>query len=213
MAPPQENATMIDDISRRRRALLPASATPLRFRVIGGKRYSANIRTERDAFRTRMRSSSSLAVKSISEWNAIVLLAEDQRLRVALSGRVPSSVAKATIKPRDFSEDLQKLRELQENPDPELGEAPTSDVIRSVEACLPRLAKIGAMPSGIRPSADGGAGICFAEGDAYAHIEFLNDGTVHCLAYSSDSDPEAWSMANFEDEDLKYAWSLIRAHL
>jgi len=108
-------------------------------------------------------------------------------------------------------DELASLRSLTPNWDT-YGAAPPSDrAIQDAQTALSALRLLGAQPSAIRPSAEGGIGICFTADNAYAHLEFLNDGEVHALAYSAQRQPESWQIDPVLG--LAEAWNRIRADL
>ncbi len=112
-----------------------------------------------------------------------------------------------------LADEVSDLSTLRHDWDEEGSAPPTAEVISLVKSAIDKLEALSIRPTAVRPSSDGGAGICFAGSEGYGHIELLNDGTIHCVAYSKSKDPEVWTMDNLKDDQLLEAWNRIRAHL
>jgi hypothetical protein len=108
-------------------------------------------------------------------------------------------------------DELAKLRSLDRDWDTFESEPPSENAIQAAKGALMALKAVRAEPTAVRPSAEGGVGICFVSGNAYAHLEFLNEGSVHALAYSDLHRPESWEVDR--DRGLVDAWRRIHAYL
>lgn len=111
-----------------------------------------------------------------------------------------------------WEKDLAALQDLQSGWDDGTAEVPAGTVIAEIERVLGKLLIMGATPTAIRPSSEGGAGICFSSEKGYGHIELLNTGEIFGLAYSTDRDPESWQIEDI-DTELKLSLDRIRAHV
>jgi hypothetical protein len=108
-------------------------------------------------------------------------------------------------------DELARLASLEQDWDTFGSEAPSENALLAAKRALLELKSFRAEPTAIRPSGEGGVGICFTHADVYAHLEFLNDGSVHALAYSDVRRPVSWEV----DRDLGIggAWQRIHAFL
>jgi hypothetical protein len=112
-----------------------------------------------------------------------------------------------------LKDELFVLRALNRDWDTYGADPPSEATIRAAQLALPRLKALGALPAAVRPSSEGGVGICFVSREGYGHLEFLNEGEeVYALAYSSTRAPESWQLDG-SDASLRQAWEQIRAYL
>jgi hypothetical protein len=93
------------------------------------------------------------------------------------------------------------------------GPPPSPVAIELAIAALETLRRLNVQPTAILPSADGGAGICFTEGQYYAHLEFDNTGGAWALMYGPDGSPESWQLETPNAASVAEAWSRISAYL
>jgi len=108
-------------------------------------------------------------------------------------------------------DELSLLRVLEEGWDSYGSAAPAEVAISVAERSLETLKALHAVPAAIRPSNEGGVGVCFTEGAKYAQIEFLNNGEMYALMYGSADEPQVWEIP--EPADVATAWTRIRAYL
>jgi hypothetical protein len=109
-------------------------------------------------------------------------------------------------------DELLALRAVDRGWDTYDGDVPSEATIQGVQQALLQLKRFGALPVAVRPSSDGGIGICFAAGEGYGHLEFLNRGEAYALAYAPARPPESWQIDRTE-EGLHQAWEQIRAYI
>jgi hypothetical protein len=79
---------------------------------------------------------------------------------------------------RPFMDQLDRLSALEPDWDGNGAEAPAAEATDNARAFLSRLGPKGFFPTGILPSAEGGIGIFFRNGNRYADIEFFNTGEI-----------------------------------
>jgi hypothetical protein len=109
-----------------------------------------------------------------------------------------------------LTDELNALRTRLGGEDETCTEVPNEGAIASARDGLDFLRKSNAQPASVLPAADGGVGICFSDGDVYAHIEFTNDGEVWAMTYGGGCKPETWQLPS---GGLDEGWNRIRAHL
>lgn len=108
-------------------------------------------------------------------------------------------------------DELSRLRVLENGWDSYGSAPPTEAAISLATRSLEALKQFLAIPAAIRPSNEGGVGVCFTEGAKYAHIEFLNNGEAYAVMYGSSDDPQVWEIT--EPGNAAAAWTRIRAYL
>ncbi len=87
-----------------------------------------------------------------------------------------------------------------------------SETSRTVAArILGLLESVAFPPARIVPSAEGGVGFCFAEGDRYADIECLNSGEILGAIYRGREEPKVWELEGTE-QSIKQAIQQLRVH-
>jgi len=67
-------------------------------------------------------------------------------------------------------------------------------------------------PTRVVPSSEGGVGICFVNGEAYADIESLNSGELLAVMYTGTEEPHVWEITQNEESIIE-AVEQIRGHL
>lgn len=119
-----------------------------------------------------------------------------------------------------FEQEFSRLRDeltalsfLEAGWDGYLAPAPGQVAIELAMTALETLRSMNVQPGAILPSADGGVGICFPEGQYYAHLEFDNGGEAWALMYGPDGSPESWQLETTNPESIREAWSRIGAYL
>lgn len=113
----------------------------------------------------------------------------------------------------ELRDQLTLLNGVGENWDTYNAPAPSPDSIGAAGRALDILRGLNAQPSGIVPSAEGGVGICFIRGQAYAHIEFLNDSSVYGMMYAPGKGPQNWQLGAASADSIQETWNRIRAYL
>jgi hypothetical protein len=108
-------------------------------------------------------------------------------------------------------DELSRLRSLERDWDSYGSAVPHESAISEAAKSLITLKGLQAMPDAIRPSNEGGVGVCFIEGAKYAHIEFSNNGEAFAMMYGPADDPQVWELA--EPVDIAATWTRIRAYL
>ena len=91
-------------------------------------------------------------------------------------------------------------------------EAPSPASVATANRVLALLRRSSTAPTRIVPSAEGGIGICFVEGDSYADIEILNSDEILATTYRGQSEPRIWELQT-RDDSITAAIEQIRAHL
>lgn len=114
--------------------------------------------------------------------------------------RTPGSSASEYVPLRwgaDYAALVAKLESLVDNVSlaPRGAPAPELKAIELARIILNRFHKISAMPDKIVATAEGGAAICFAEGDKYADIECLNGGAVLGVTTDRRGRPDVWEIS------------------
>jgi hypothetical protein len=90
---------------------------------------------------------------------------------------------------------------------------PNPLAISTTKRVLEALRHLNAEPVAIMPSADGGAGICFMQGEKWAQFEILNNGEAHALMYGGVGSPQAWQIPIDQTDAVRQAWTRIGAYL
>jgi hypothetical protein len=108
-------------------------------------------------------------------------------------------------------DELWSLQSLEADWDSYDAPPPEARAIKAAERSLEELKRARAMPVAVRPSNEGGVGICFTSSDKYAQIEFLNNGEAFALMYGAADEPKVWQI----DRATAFGgvWDLIRAYL
>jgi hypothetical protein len=108
-------------------------------------------------------------------------------------------------------DELSRLRRFEKNWDSYGSDAPEETAISAASQSLTTLRSLQAMPGAMRPSNEGGVGVCFTEGAKYAHIEFSNNGEAFAVMYGPTDEPQVWELP--EPFDIPATWTRIRAYL
>ena len=91
-------------------------------------------------------------------------------------------------------------------------EPPNATAMDSAAQLLGILRSLDLPPTRVVPSSEGGVGICFVNGKAYADIESLNSGELLAVMYSGAEEPQVWEITQNE-ESIREAVEQIRGHL
>jgi len=91
-------------------------------------------------------------------------------------------------------------------------EPPSATARESAAQLLGILRTSNLPPTRVVPSSEGGVGICFINGEAYADIESLNSGELLAVMYTGTEEPQVWEITQNE-ESIKEAVEQIRGHL
>lgn len=113
-----------------------------------------------------------------------------------------------------FEDALKRLataRSLRRGWDTYDSEAPNEYALSKSEVILQFLRRENLAPKRLLPSAEGGVGISFVEGDNRAELEIFNSGEVVAATYTSQSEPVVWEIGT--DQSLAVAIARIRVHL
>jgi hypothetical protein len=110
-------------------------------------------------------------------------------------------------------DELVNLRHLGPDWDSYGAPAPNAAAFAAADAALRTLRLMNVLPTRILPSADGGVGMLFTEGEQYAHIEFENSGDTWVLMRGPDSIPNTWKLRSADADALREAWERISAGL
>ncbi|HYM10162.1 MAG TPA: hypothetical protein VEU62_05505 [Bryobacterales bacterium] len=108
-------------------------------------------------------------------------------------------------------ERLAELSRLSPDWDSYGAEPPSHVAIAASRRILGALRRRAMLPTRILASAEGGVGICFVEGDRYAHIECLNSGDISAVMYQARGDPTVWEIPD-DEQSLSKSLEDIRAH-
>lgn len=84
---------------------------------------------------------------------------------------------------KELYSELERLKNLKQDWDSYGANPPSADVIEKIKNALCLLESNNVLPTRLDPSADGGIGIVFRNGEKYGHIEFTNDGTILACFY------------------------------
>lgn len=148
-----------------------------------------------------------------TEWpETPATLAEILRNYLALRDNLPANV----ITPRnwfaEFDEKLRQMGRLARDWDSYGAEPPANCAIASARLACEVLHEIGFEPARIAPSAEGGVGICFLNGDKYADIECFNTGEILAVISDRRDRREVWSVAP-NKRDIEEVLDRIRAFI
>jgi hypothetical protein len=91
-------------------------------------------------------------------------------------------------------------------------EPPNATARESAAQLLGILRTSNLPPTRVVPSSEGGVGICFVNGEAYADIESLNSGELLAVMYTGTEEPQVWEISQNE-ESIKKAVEQILDHL
>ena len=111
-----------------------------------------------------------------------------------------------------LDEQLQRLATVERNWDSYGADAPNEAALVSARDILKILEFAAFPPTRIVPSAEGGAGICFVEGENYADIECLNTGEILAAMYCGQAEPTVWEVGGGE-QSIRSTIEKIRVHI
>lgn len=115
---------------------------------------------------------------------------------------------------RHFWEELKKMQGLPENWNGYGSEPPNNVAINSADRILSILHEMDAIlePKEIVPSAEGGVGILFANGNKRGLIECSNDNEIAAIIYEPHSQSDSWLVADYE-KGIEETLSRINAYI
>ena len=105
---------------------------------------------------------------------------------------------------------LERCKEMESGWDSYDAEPPSEKAINFAGTILDALKKVDFLPSCVCPSVEGGVGIAFVDGDAYADIECFNDGEILAALTAKSKSP---TIIEIDWENLDSTINMIRKFL
>ena len=108
----------------------------------------------------------------------------------------PAELSAITSKYGRFSTHFEKLTQIRRDSKtwPDRAEGPTEQAINWAKVALEQLRITNTPPTRIVASGEGGAALCFVEGEKYADIESLNSGVILGVISQKGGRPIAWEI-------------------
>jgi hypothetical protein len=139
---------------------------------------------------------------------------EEPRLRARLAYRREISAATHAYAAQPFDHHFAKLTAIRNDPSlrPDDAEKPSEYAMAWASAMLEQLLVDELLPTRVVASAEGGIAICFANGNKYADVEFLNTGEILGVVSNRRDRPVAWEVGT-NSADMASASVRIREFL
>lgn len=101
----------------------------------------------------------------------------------------------------EYQSKLAEVRRYEDGWDSYDAPAPNERAITQAKQILEQLRQANLTPDAVEASAEGGIGICFMDGDKYAHFECFNDGEITGVVYQGQNEPVVWEAQSADITD------------